>query len=139
MCTLTALCAHKAIPAQPICFHMLHEISLKLQFSNILSITVYQMHSVKTAVRTRFHNDKMSQILFTLSSSHQLLFLSPRKSNALISSTCSLSGQLSCCAGKASDQQNTEYQYILSRPFMPNFSLIVSAILKILLAFCTQK
>lgn len=56
---LTALGAHRAVPTLS-CLHVLHEISFKLQFSSILSITVYQMHSAKAAVKTRLSNDKLS-------------------------------------------------------------------------------
>lgn len=95
----------------PVYFCMLHKFSFKLQFSSILSITVYQMHSAKAAVRTRFSNDKLSQLLFILSLSHQLLFLSLRR-NALArkGSTCSLNRQLCHYIGEAPDQQNWEYQ-----------------------------
>lgn len=58
---LTALCAHRGCSYFILStFHVLHEINFKLQFSSILSITVYQMHSAKAAVRTRFSNDKLS-------------------------------------------------------------------------------
>lgn len=56
---LTALGAHRAVPTLS-CLHVLHEISFKLQFSSILSITVYQMHSAKAAVKTGLSNDKLS-------------------------------------------------------------------------------